>query len=215
MTPPRPRESDRTLVGPPPIPRLDQETPPSGTDLSDMQQLGPLGPHEAVRHLCARLKAGDDELVRMRAAVDRSAEQSRQAMVTADNTLTRLLEEVGPIKATSARIGDALFQLLPLPESMASFARSVVDLQKAVVRLDERLARTERRGESQNEIVERVAVLHLEDETTEVRARSLEVQRKHAARMVAIGWAKRLGKWLFAGGGAAIVGALLARECGG
>ncbi|MGL4442663.1 MAG: hypothetical protein ACRCU1_03490 [Alsobacter sp.] len=236
MTPPRPSPSSRTLVGIDApeyvdhgIPREERETPNEGTDLSDMQMLGPMGPPEAVQHLCVRLGALDgrlkysvSEMLHQRQIIERAAEQSkrgteqaRQATVTADNTLTRLLEEIGPMKASLARVGDALFQLLSLPQSLAELGRAVVDLQRAVVRLDERMSRAERRGDSHSEIVDRVASLHIEDETTEVKARSLAIMRAHEQRTAALGIVKRIAKWLFAGGGAALLGAAIARGCGG
>lgn len=82
----------------------------------------------------------------------------------------------------------AITPVLDVPKLLRDQAQAVRDLQGAVKRLDERLNRTERRGESQSEIVERMALVHVEDETTEVRARSLEMVRKHKLRMAVIKW---------------------------
>ena len=95
---------------------------------------------------------------------------------------------VRSLMATMRTRDEALFALLGVPQQLRDHSLLLRDLQGAVKRLDERLNRTERRGESQSEIVERVAALHVEDETTEVRARSLEMVRRHKLRMAVIKW---------------------------
>lgn len=68
-------------------------------------------------------------------------------------------------------------------------------------------AKLEARGSSQSEIVEGIARVHIDEETTEIR------ERKEAIRRQAVWtyWLKKTGTWLFVGGGMAILGALAER----
>lgn len=105
-------------------------------------------------------------------------------------------------------------------ETKISSARQ--ELQGKLVDLSKRVADAPIRMPSQSEIkLQNIAVGHaenkLEEETTKIRQMRLAVERRERLWKEVFRWARLLGRWLFLGGGAAVIigGAItLVKGCG-
>lgn len=159
-----------------PSPQPSRIPPPDGDDSAF---------YAALIHEYSEHEARVDGAVRLLAAkVDVAIEDVRtlsMAGSTQRKEAADMAVRLATVSASVAAIKLTMESLLPIPQLLR-------DLSGAVARLDERLNRTEKRGASQSEIVERVALLHVDDETTEVKARSLAQVRKHRLRSALIKW---------------------------
>lgn len=157
--------------------------------------------HEArvdgtVRLLAAKVDVAIDDVRTLSVAVGTQRKDGADMAV-----------RVAAVGSSVAAIKLMLETLLDVPRLLRDHAKLLRDLQGAVQRLDDRLNRTEKRSESLSEIADQGLRTLVEDETTEVRARSLALQRRHrllwglvgVVLLVAGAAGERLASWILGG----------------
>lgn len=133
---PRPRSSGHTQVGLGVIEARNGNgdiTPPSGIDLETLSQMGG---EAGVMYLGEQVKRLADEEHRAHAVIARAAAHAELAEQSADNAneaIRAVRDEVEGIKLA------LLGEVLPALQRQASHVERIVELQKAVVALDQRL----------------------------------------------------------------------------
>jgi hypothetical protein len=189
---PRPRSSGQTMVGlgavESPTPRSDPPTtPPHGTDL----------------------RGADTKLVLERVGLADSHAVDR--LDSLEEKVDALLSDVRRIVGDLRTRDEALFGLLGLPGQVEQLARRLEDVARRVGAVE----RAPREGSSPQ--LEALASLALEDAETEVRRRRAQVAEDEQRRQLRAQNRARLWGWVWkiAAVVGPLLGAVVARECGG